>query len=142
LQLRALLSLAASLLLLNHLSSTQLLAGLRELRFPWLFTALVSMMLRYVELLGQEFQRMKVARAARSAAVRPPSWWWQAGAAGHLAGSLMVRSQHRAQRVHDAMVSRGYNGGPPPGFGPKCETRFWLSTALIGLVLLGLSRWP
>lgn len=142
LQLRALLSLAASILLLNHLGPAQLLAGLRDLRFPWLFTAMVSMMLRYVDLLRHEFKRMSVARAARSASARPPSWWWQAGAAGHLAGSLMLRSQHRAQRVHCAMLSRGYSGGPPPGLPQRSHHLRMLPVTAIALLLLGLSRWP
>jgi len=142
LQLRAVLSLAASILLLHHLSPTGLLAGLRDLRFPWLFTAMVSMMLRYVDLLRHEFKRMSVAQAARSASARPPSWWWRAGSAGHVAGSLMLRSQHRAQRVHCAMMSRGYNGGPPPSQTQEPRSFRFIPVTGVALLLLGLSRWP
>lgn len=139
-QARAWLSLAASLWLLGQHPARQLLGAFQALKLPWLFTALVSMMLSYVEVLGQEFRRMQVARAARSAASRAPSWRWQVETVGHQAGTLMLRSQLRAQRVHEAMVSRGYRGGPLPEDPPPGPC-WWLVLPL-GVLLIGLSQWP
>ena len=44
---------------------------------------------------------------------------WRARVAGHLAGTLFVRSVDRGERVHAAMLARGYDGevrslAPPP----------------------------
>ena len=61
---------------------------------------------------------MGVARQSRG---YDPRWLWQARAVASSAGTLFVRSFERGERVHLAMVSRGYAGAMP---GPRrCSWR-------------------
>jgi cobalt/nickel transport system permease protein len=72
--------------------------------------AILSFMVRYVSVVSGDLQRMRVARESRG---------YAGGRLGHLravaagAGSLFVRSYERGERVHLAMLARGYDGRMP-----------------------------
>ena len=139
LMVRAWLGLAATLWLLDWLGRDALLRGLASLGCPRLILAVVSLALRYLEVLTQELGRMQTARLARGSGEMAPSWSWRARSAGELAGALMLRSQHRAQRVSYAMVSRGGLLPPSRSRRPGGAT---LARWLLGYaVLAGLCRW-
>ena len=90
-----------------------LLWGLDELRIPRLIVAIVGFMVRYLFVLADEVLRMRRARASRSPklpGVKRPGALWQGRVAGMMVGSLFLRSLERSERVHAAMLSRGYNG--------------------------------
>jgi cobalt/nickel transport system permease protein len=91
--------------------------ALRHLRVPASLVAVLAFGYRYLFVLTDEALRLMRARDARRA--RPaggaarPSPMWHASVAGHMAGQLFVRSLDRAERVHQAMVARGYTGHLP-----------------------------
>ena len=104
----------ASVVLASTTRYLDISAALRWFRVPALLVAVMEMMYRYVFLLGAEARRMLAARRSRSAALagtRPGgSVAWRAQVTGQVAGSLFVRTLNRAERVHMAMASRGYDG--------------------------------
>lgn len=85
----------------------RMLRALQSLRVPRLFVTLMSFMWRYVGVLADEAARMMRARDSRG---RPRELTRRARVAGHMAGSLFIRSYERAERVGQAMVARGYDG--------------------------------
>ena len=105
----------ASVVLASTTRYPDIAAALRWFRVPALLVAVMEMMYRYMFLLVAEARRMLAARRSRSAAlagVRPGgSVSWRARVTGQMAGSLFVRTLNRAERVHMAMASRGYDGG-------------------------------
>jgi cobalt/nickel transport system permease protein len=75
--------------------------------------ATVSFMYRYIFVIGEEAQRLMRARECRSAVVgegKAASIGWRAHVLGNMVGSLFLRSYERAERIYDAMRSRGYDG--------------------------------
>ena len=104
------LGVAATALLGATTSMPDLLVGLERLRVPRVFVAIAGSMMRYLEVIAGEMQRMKVARQSRG---YDPRWMWQSKAVASSAGSLFVRSFERGERVYLAMASRGYDGSLP-----------------------------
>lgn len=88
-----------------------LLHGFELLRAPRLLLMIVGLMWRYLHVLGDQAERMRVAREARG--WRPRTLWQAREAFGATVGALFVRSLERGERVHLAMTSRGYTGGIP-----------------------------
>ncbi|MEZ4503694.1 MAG: cobalt ECF transporter T component CbiQ [Dehalococcoidia bacterium] len=92
----------------------ELLRALRWLRVPRLLVSTLFFTYRYLFVIGDEGQRMLRARASRSASMAGHraggSVTWRAKVAGHMVGSLFVRSLERSERVYAAMQSRGYSG--------------------------------
>ncbi len=89
----------------------ELLGGLRKLGAPRIFLSLTSFTYRYVFLLVEEFERMERARASRCYGGR---WLWQMKVVGRMIGTFFVRSYERAERVYQAMASRGFEGNATP----------------------------
>jgi cobalt/nickel transport system permease protein len=87
-----------------------LVAALARLGLPATLAATLYFMHRYAAVLADERDRMLTARRARS--FRPARWGplgeW--APLGGLLGSLFVRALERGERVHDAMLARGWNG--------------------------------
>ena len=88
----------------------ELLVGLRRLRAPAVVVTIATLMLRYLDLIVEEARRMRVARISRG---HDPRLLTQAGATARGVGTLFVRSYERGERVHLAMLSRGYDGRMP-----------------------------
>lgn len=93
-----------------------MLAGLRALGLPRLLAAIFGLMWRYLFIMLDEVQRLQRARASRSTC-RPGSTlraggslFWRACVTGNMAGTLLLRSIERSERVYQAMLSRGYDG--------------------------------
>jgi cobalt/nickel transport system permease protein len=87
-----------------------LVRALQHLRVPDPLVVIASFMVRYVDVVGDQMRRMRVARVSRgfrATSVRS----WPALAAG--TGALFIRSYERGERVHLAMVSRGWSGRMP-----------------------------
>ena len=102
-----------SLLLLNMLTLTTsapvLFQALAVLRTPPLLVAILSSMYRYLGLLIEEFNAMR--RAAMSRNLMGGNHW-QRLVIGNMIGSLFIRTYERGDRIHQAMLSRGYQGIP------------------------------
>jgi cobalt/nickel transport system permease protein len=104
------LGVAASMLLAATTPTIDLLHGLERLHLPRALTSIASFMIRYGEVITGEVERMRIARISRG---YDPRWLWQARAIASSAGTLFIRSFERGERVHLAMVSRGYTGSFP-----------------------------
>ncbi|MCY2927634.1 MAG: cobalt ECF transporter T component CbiQ [Planctomycetota bacterium] len=104
---KATLAVCAMTLLAGSTHFFDCLAALNRLRAPQILVTITALAHRYVLILADEAHRMKRARDARGFGGR---WLWQAGAVGRLAGSLFLRSYERGERVHAAMLARGFDG--------------------------------
>lgn len=108
------LSIQMAIILVTVTPFPAILWALRALRLPPPLIAIVSLMYRYLFVLFDEALRLLRARAARSAVhegVRSGgSLLWRGQVAGRMAGSLMLRSFERSERIYNAMLARGYQG--------------------------------
>jgi cobalt/nickel transport system permease protein len=104
-----------------------LLLGLQRLGAPPLVVTIATLMLRYVDVIAGEARRMRVARISRG---HDPRFLWQLGATARGVGSLFVRSYSRGERVHLAMLARGWAGRMPRLSDAAATPRQWA----IGLV--------
>ncbi len=88
----------------------ELLRGLERLHLPQLLVQILTFMIRYADVVTGELRRMRIARESRGFRGR------HLGALrvlGPSAGALFVRSFERGERVHLAMLARGYTGRLP-----------------------------
>lgn len=102
-------------ILLDALPMVQLLEALRGLRVPSSLHLILTLMHRYTGILKEEYARLARARECRT--VRPLGRSRYA-VYGQQMGALLLRSLDRAERVHAAMVSRGFTGAWPSPPGP------------------------
>lgn len=84
------------------------LKAAHSLWVPGLLVQLVGMTYRYAFLVGGELARIRVALRTRGFRNRPTSHGYRT--VGHVAGTLLVRSHERSERVAQAMRSRGFDG--------------------------------
>ena len=129
-----------SLTLAATTTPRELIVGMQRLRAPAVLTTIATLMLRYLEVIAAEARRMRTARISRG---HDPRFLWQVGATARGIGALFVRSYERGERVHLAMVSRGWTGTMPDG-GRAASAGMWL----VGLVpvlltagVLGAAVW-
>ena len=107
---KATLGVGAAVVLAGTTPVAELLVGLERLRVPRVLVAIAGFMVRYLDVVAGEASRMRIARLSRGA---DPRWLWQSRAIASTAGALFVRSYERGERVHLAMLSRGYAGTMP-----------------------------
>jgi cobalt/nickel transport system permease protein len=107
---KATIGIAVSVILASTTQMADLLRGFDRLHVPRIITGIAGFMIRYSDVITGEMRRMKVARESRG---YDPRWLWQVRALASSAGTLFIRSFERGERVHLAMVSRGYNGSLP-----------------------------
>ncbi|GAA2350674.1 cobalt ECF transporter T component CbiQ [Saccharopolyspora halophila] len=136
------LGLGTSLVLAATTAPRELVLGLQRLRTPKLLITIITLMLRYAEVIAAEAARMRLARISRG---HDPRFLWQVGATARGIGSLFIRSYERGERVHLAMVSRGW-AGEMPELQPARRTsvRTWgmgLAVPALAAVVLGVSLW-
>ncbi|MBM6399609.1 cobalt ECF transporter T component CbiQ [Phycicoccus sonneratiae] len=111
-----------------------LVRALQHLRVPDPLVLIASFMVRYVDVVADQLRRMKVARASRGFSARSVRAW-PVLAAG--TGALFIRSYERGERVHLAMVSRGWTGRMPMTSPLTATRRDWatgLAPALVAAV--------
>ena len=104
------LGILTAIVLSSTTSARELLRGLETLKIPTLIIQIASFMLRYLNVVNDEMERMRIARASRGFEATGIKHW---KVLGHSAGALFIRSYERGERVHLAMVSRGYLGQMP-----------------------------
>ncbi|MDF3049858.1 MAG: cobalt transporter permease [Pseudonocardia sp.] len=117
-----------------------LLLGLQRLRAPALVVTIATLMLRYVDLIVAEARRMRLARLARG---HDPRFLWQTGATARGVGALFLRTYERGERVHLAMLSRGFTGAMPRTVDDAPTRRQWAAglTPVAAAVLLAAAGW-
>ncbi len=135
--LKALLSLLMLNMLVLTTSIPTLLNALVALRTPPLLVAILASMYRYIGVLVEEFTSMRRAAASRNLM---GSKRWQRLVVGNMIGSLFIRTYERGDRIHQAMLARGYIGLPPVNEMPKgSQVDIFALTATITLILVGQS---
>ena len=130
---KALLGASVSIVLTATTEVADILRGTGVLRVPALFTSIAMFMIRYLELIVDELGRMRVAMASRGF---EPRWLPQARPIANSAGALFVRSYERGERVHSAMLARGFTGTMPTLGHRRARPAEWLSVASIIAVCL------
>ncbi len=103
--------LGLTLVLMNLLTLTipipVLFQSLNILRVPPLLIAILGSMYRYLDLLIEEFAIMRRSAIARNLLAGKR---WQRLVIGNMIGSLFIRTYDRGNRIHQSMLSRGYQG--------------------------------
>ncbi|GAA2438950.1 cobalt ECF transporter T component CbiQ [Actinomadura vinacea] len=134
------LGVVASVLLAATTEPRLLLLGIERLRMPQLITQIAAFMLRYGDVVAAELRRMRVARAARGFEARDLR---DAGVLARSLGALFLRSYERGERVHLAMVSRGYDGRMPVLHDVGASMAQWSAAFALPLAagLVALAAW-
>lgn len=128
------LSISAALLLIATTSFPGICHALNRLGFPDLFVTQLLFLYRYLFVLLDETSRMVRARESRSLGGGGISLRLFA----RLAGELLIRTMKRAERIHGAMLSRGFRGEMParrPLSMRPADAAFLAATAALLLVL-------
>lgn len=134
------LGVVASILLAATTEPRLLLLGIERLGMPTLITQIATFMLRYGDVVTAELGRMKVARASRGFEARDVR---ATRVLAKSAGALFLRSYERGERVHLAMVSRGYDGRMPVLHDVGATPAQWSAAAVLPLAaaLVALAAW-
>ncbi|MEU0086140.1 cobalt ECF transporter T component CbiQ [Streptomyces sp. NPDC006274] len=129
------LGVAASVILASTTELRSLLLGLQRLRLPSLLVQIASFMIRYGDVIADEMRRMSIARRSRGFEARGVRHW---GVLAKSAGALFIRSYERGERVHLAMVSRGYTGTMPVLDETRATRAQWSSAAALPVTALAV----
>lgn len=138
------LGVAASLTFAATTPARELPVALTRLGVPASITPIFVMMLRYVDLLSAEIRRMQIARVARGDSPRAIH---QIGAIAKGVGALFLRSYERGERIHLAMMSRGFTGTIPemPGVvtSARASAGQWLAivTPALAATAIAAAAW-
>ncbi|MDQ3577446.1 MAG: cobalt ECF transporter T component CbiQ [Actinomycetota bacterium] len=130
-----------SLTLAATTAPRELIVGLQRLRVPAMIITIATLMLRYLEVIAAEARRMRIARICRG---HDPRFLWQVAATARGVGTLFIRSYERGERVHLAMVSRGWVGAMPDTLPTVIGRSTWMAglvPAALAVVVLGVSLW-
>jgi cobalt/nickel transport system permease protein len=121
----------ASLVLAGTTQIPEIVRGLGRLRLPSALVSIVSFMFRYLDLIIEELGRIRIAMVSRA---HDPRWLWQARPLASAAGAMFVRSYERGERVHVAMLARGFDGAMPQFDARPTPRREWALALLPALV--------
>ncbi|MGN9846236.1 cobalt ECF transporter T component CbiQ [Nonomuraea sp. H19] len=136
---KATLGVAASILLATTTEPRVILIGAQRLRLPSLLVQIAMFMLRYMDVILDEMRRMRVARESRGFEARN---FRHIPVIARSAGALFIRSYERGERVHLAMLSRGYSGLMPTIQDMSASAHQWgtaLALPAVALAVLGLT---
>ncbi|MGH3505714.1 MAG: cobalt ECF transporter T component CbiQ [Nocardioidaceae bacterium] len=106
---KATLGVVAGLTLAATTEPRDILAAL-EGKLPRQLVEIMAMMVRYLDVATDQLRRMRIARESRGFRPRNARHWPVVATS---AGAFFVRSYERGERVHLAMLSRGYTGSLP-----------------------------
>lgn len=124
---KATLGAGASVLLAATTEVSDIITGLRKLKVPIVLTAIAAFMIRYLDVIAGEMRRTRIAMTARG---YDPSWMAQLRPLATAVGALFIRSYERGERVHQAMLARGFTGDFPSPFDHHSEeVRWWPAMA-------------
>jgi cobalt/nickel transport system permease protein len=115
--------------------------ALRSLGVPSSLCSMILLTHRYIFVFHQEAQRMACGMRVRG--FRKGTNLNTLRTLGNYLGMLLVHSFERTQRVYEAMLARGFNGGFPcehpgrPGYTDWVKGAFWVAA---GILLLSVDR--
>lgn len=104
--LKGTLAVLAALILVSTTGLNRIAGGLAWFKVPSLIILQFLMTFRYIGLLADEVSKVNLAYSLRNRgrhALRPSAW-------GSFVGHLLLRTVDRAERIHSAMVLRGFDG--------------------------------
>ncbi|MEX1134749.1 MAG: cobalt ECF transporter T component CbiQ [Acidimicrobiia bacterium] len=116
------LGLVTAILLGASTEIADLLRGFDSLRAPRLVTAILGFMVRYIDVVVGDLNRMRLALAARGHQGTSIAHW---GPYGRAMGTMFIRTYERGERVYLAMESRGYAGEMPASSRVKARPGEW-----------------
>ena len=112
-------------------TAREILRGLEILKLPTPMVQIASFMLRYINVVNDEMQRMEIARESRGFDATGIRHWPVLATA---AGALFIRSYERGERVHLAMLARGFNGELPKESKAKNSGKYWITALTIPFI--------
>ncbi|HEU4319499.1 MAG TPA: cobalt ECF transporter T component CbiQ [Acidimicrobiia bacterium] len=133
---KAVLGASTTIVLTATTEISDIIRGMGDLRVPAVFTAIAMFMVRYLELIADEVRRMRTAMESRG---YDPRWLAQTRPIASGAGALFVRSYERGERVHAAMLSRGFTGTIPPLGHERAGGRDWAAFSVIAAVAIAVA---
>jgi len=132
---KASLGVVASILLAATTEPRTLLLGIERLHMPAQMVQIMQFMFRYTDVISSEMHRMRIARESRAFQSRDIR---QLKVVAQSAGALFIRSYERGERVHLAMLSRGYDGTMPAVIDIRASRASWAAAVTLpgaGLVI-------
>ena len=103
---RSILTVGAAFILVGVTGFTSICQAIERLGMPTVFAAQLLFLYRYIFVLADEGARVSRARELRSCGTKGAG----IGSHGSLIGHLLLRTWQRAERIHMAMLVRGFNG--------------------------------
>ncbi len=134
---RATLGVVAALLLAATTEPRDIIAGL-EGKLPRRMVQIMAMMVRYLDVTSDQLRRMRIARESRGFVARNPRHW---PVLAQSAGAFFVRSYERGERVHLAMLARGYDGQLPGLTRAVPRRHDWVVASLLPLAACVTALW-
>lgn len=123
--LRGLIAFQSVLILVSTAGIIETFNSLRKIGCPTVLVTQLQLTYRYIAVIIEESLTIKRACAARGFGKRsyPLKLW------ARLIGQLLVKSTHRATKIHLAMLARGFNGVLPTG-----NTTYWTTASWVWLL--------
>lgn len=113
----------------------RLFKGLERLGVPDVLLMLLSFMYRFGDVFRRQLTSLRRALDSRGFAL---GRWGRTRLLGSLAGNLFLRASDRGERVHAAMLARGYTGTLPTREQLSFGARDGLALAIVGLAAAAL----
>ncbi|MCC7495591.1 MAG: hypothetical protein IT204_24790 [Fimbriimonadaceae bacterium] len=137
---RALITVAAVVALTLSTPQPEILRAARRLGLPAPLVEIIALLLRYLVVVLDEANRLALGFSLRAVGPRDLRL---ARPLGRVIGALAVRSLERGERVHQAMLARGYDGTwPALQRAPAPSVAAWLGCGLfLSPLLAALSYW-
>ena len=110
--------------------------AMNRLYIPDKIVHLFLLTYRYIFVIDQEYQRL--SRSAKIRSFRPGTNAHTYKTYAYLIGMLFVRASARAQRVHQAMLCRGFKGRFYCLHEFSMSLQDWALSAIMAMVILGL----
>ncbi len=135
--LRFCLTVTAMLVLIATTGFNSVCMALEKIGMPKIFAVQLLMLYRYIFVLIVEGQRMYRARALRSFQKSR----MEMKTFTYLIGQLLLRTIDRGQRIHQAMLCRGFDGTIRTRQSLRLSFRDMMVFCLCGILLLGMRRY-
>lgn len=103
---RTSLTVSAALVLLSVTGFNNICQALKQIGFPDIFVTQMLLLYRYIFVLAEELERSNNAHSLRSSGARK----MKLATFAALVGNLLLRTWDRAERIHQAMLARGFHG--------------------------------
>lgn len=126
----------ALMVLVGTMEPVTLGHALHKLRCPEVLVHLLMFTIRYIEVLREEYLRLRGAMKIRG--FRPGTNWHTYRSFGYLVGMMLVRAIERSERILSAMKCRGFSGRIVLLQNFSMTRRDYLFSAMLSTVCLGL----